>query len=214
MTLSVFFKCFALQVTANLESNDNLQINFTENGECLNIAPLLHLQSGVFLLNDIPTESSVTAQNLLQFGVEDDTAAPLVNIQTLDLSKITENDNFSNNNGVVTFDATNVNLNLEEEIIKPFKCDVCDKRFQKRFLLNKHLKSHGLNLPFSCTKCKKRFADEEFLEKHLQSHSGYRPYLCHLCNNSFSEEGSLKIHLKRYAKLFLLIITLILFLLF
>lgn len=185
-------------------ANENLQLNLTETGECLNITPLLHLQSGVFLLNDIQTDNTFPS-NLLQLDIDcvtEDEVSPLVNIQTLDLSKIGEHQVFSNNAAIVETKPDNVTtpvLNTNaEEIIKPFKCDICEKRFLKRFLLNKHMKTHGLNLPYSCTKCKKGFANEHLFEKHLKSHYGYRPYACHLCNNSFGGEGSLKIHLKRF----------------
>lgn len=184
-----------MQITTDLDQTDSLQLNLTENGsECLNITPLFQqLQSGVFLLNDMPVVETSTAQNLLQYGIEDE--VPLVNIQgldgssVLDLSKIAES-------GLIEFSQPAPIVN-SEELLKPFKCDVCDKRFQKKFVLNKHLKIHGRHLPFACTKCKKGFISEDLLDKHLRSHLGYRPFSCQLCNNSFGEEGSLKIHLKR-----------------
>lgn len=110
----------------------------------------------------------------------------------MNLSKITETEELDS-----MVELKNDDLVVTEDITRPFKCDVCDKRFQKKSVLTKHVKIHGVNLPYSCSKCKKGFVNEDILEKHLRSHLGYRPFSCQLCNNSFGEEGSLKIHLKR-----------------
>lgn len=187
-------------------TSENFQLNITENGECLNITPLLHLQNGVFLLNDIQADNTFASNLLQQLDIDcgtEEEVTPLVNIQTLDLSKIGEHEVFADNGSVIEINQETVttpvlDTSSTEEITKPFKCDICEKRFLKRFLLNKHMKTHGLNLPYSCAKCKKGFANEHLYEKHLKSHLGFRPYACHLCNNSFGEEGSLKIHLKRF----------------
>ena len=57
---------------------------------------------------------------------------------------------------------------------RPFKCDVCDKRFKWKRCLTVQLRTHNRNTPmkqFKCDVCDKRFSWKKSLTRHLRVHS-------------------------------------------
>ena len=49
---------------------------------------------------------------------------------------------------------------------KPFKCEICDKRFPLRVALKRHLKIHTEEsaLNFKCDLCEKKLQEEKLFE--------------------------------------------------
>lgn len=61
---------------------------------------------------------------------------------------------------------------------KPFKCEVCAKRFKRANYLKQHKRVHTNETPFSCKfeKCDKKFKQLGHLKQHIRTHTGEKPY--------------------------------------
>uniref|UniRef100_A0AAY5KTT6 C2H2-type domain-containing protein n=1 Tax=Esox lucius TaxID=8010 RepID=A0AAY5KTT6_ESOLU len=77
-------------------------------------------------------------------------------------------------------------------------CQICDKEFKKRHLLDRHNLSHSDDKPFKCQVCQRAFAQASQLKSHLRVHTGERPFQCQRCDKSFNHNVSLKNHVRRY----------------
>lgn len=78
----------------------------------------------------------------------------------------------------------------------PYRCDLCHKRFSRKYNLLKHLQSHSGDRPFACHLCSKCFKSKQNLEVHYRVHSA-RSMLLHTCNIC-QENFSTKIRLTRH----------------
>ena len=67
-----------------------------------------------------------------------------------------------------------------------YQCDFCEKSFQKKFLLNNHVKSfhQGIN-PFQCQECDKKFVLQYKLNQH-RAIVHENKYTCDICSTKFS----------------------------
>lgn len=82
----------------------------------------------------------------------------------------------------------------------PYKCDICDKSFQKQSSLTRHKYEHTGKRPHHCTECGKSFKHKHHLIEHQRLHSGEKPYQCDKCGKRFSHSGSYSQHMNhRYA---------------
>lgn len=78
---------------------------------------------------------------------------------------------------------------------KPYSCDMCDKSFTFKSVLNKHkLFKHTTNKPFPCPICRKAFKMQRLLNQHLVTHTGQSNFVCEECGRSFSCKNTLKNH--------------------
>ncbi|XP_045771893.1 zinc finger protein 723-like [Maniola jurtina] len=88
---------------------------------------------------------------------------------------------------------------------KTHMCQVCSKRFFKKYHLQVHLRSHTKEKPYSCPECNKCFSSTTILRNHRLIHSDTRDFRCELCDMAFKKPGYLRIHMishtkeKRYA---------------
>jgi len=97
---------------------------------------------------------------------------------------------------------------VEEVANKPSKvkkgkvmhqCPECEKRFLKKGILTKHLKTHSQPRPFACDHedCDKSFVNLKALEKHQKSvHQGedFMLHLCAFCQKGFITRAEMEAH--------------------
>jgi len=80
---------------------------------------------------------------------------------------------------------------------KPYRCEVCDKRFGKLIQMKNHrLIKHENPNAFKCHVCSKTLRKKESLKNHLMTHEEKRvkPFKCQRCQKLFGYEQSLKNH--------------------
>ena len=79
---------------------------------------------------------------------------------------------------------------------KPYKCDICKKRFVHSGDYRRHLRVHTREKPYECCYCFKAFADSSDLKVHIRIHTGEMPYQCPLCFKRFRTSGNLNVHVR------------------
>lgn len=85
---------------------------------------------------------------------------------------------------------------------QPFKCDLCEARFSRRSILQKHVLKHVSpeEKPFKCPECGKGVNTQQHLDQHMGLHN--RPFNCshENCDETFRYEVQLKRHLIRHKR--------------
>ncbi|XP_026313669.1 zinc finger protein 239-like [Hyposmocoma kahamanoa] len=77
---------------------------------------------------------------------------------------------------------------------KPYTCDICNKCFVRKWVLQTHIMVHTGDKPHRCDHCNKSFASKYNFNTHLRIHTGEKPYQCDICNERFVRKGNLKTH--------------------
>ena len=65
--------------------------------------------------------------------------------------------------------------------VKPFACNICEKRFW----YSRDLKRHNLRHKFQCKLCSKTFQEKTALEQHVLELHPTHPYICKQCCSCF-----------------------------
>ncbi|XP_074542186.1 uncharacterized protein LOC141802546 [Halichoeres trimaculatus] len=86
-------------------------------------------------------------------------------------------------------------LNETQKEKKPFCCSSCDKRFDTKAHLTRHMSCHSSEKPFCCSVCGKKFSHKTYLARHIKFHSGEKPYICSICGKGLTTKASLKRHM-------------------
>ena len=81
---------------------------------------------------------------------------------------------------------------------KPYKCELCDKRFTTSSHLSEHMQTHTGAKPFKCELCGKGFAASSYLPAHMRTLTGEKPYRCELCGKGFTQFFNLSTHMRTH----------------
>ncbi|XP_050359874.1 gastrula zinc finger protein XlCGF26.1-like [Nymphalis io] len=108
-----------------------------------------------------------------------------------------------------------------------YKCNVCEKSFERKYMLSMHMKrdhlderdfqcelcsytcftknelkvhmiKHNGERIFECTVCKKSYARKKTLREHMRIHNNDKRYACKSCGQAFVQNCSLKGHIKTH----------------
>ncbi|XP_050312979.1 protein krueppel-like [Anthonomus grandis grandis] len=79
---------------------------------------------------------------------------------------------------------------------KQFTCQVCNRSFGYKHVLQNHERTHTGEKPFECPECHKRFTRDHHLKTHMRLHTGERPYHCEHCDRQFVQVANLRRHLR------------------
>ncbi|XP_026292553.1 zinc finger protein 133 [Frankliniella occidentalis] len=79
-----------------------------------------------------------------------------------------------------------------------FKCDKCNLEFDIFVDFKRHLSTHQGEKPFTCNVCEKAFASKSILNVHSRIHNGTKPYRCDICGQAFTQKQSLDYHMRRH----------------
>lgn len=90
------------------------------------------------------------------------------------------------------------NQDKPNERLKPFRCDECNKSFEKEIKLQKHIRIHerakeqqDVNFKrFLCHICSKTFRQNTGLMFHMRTHTGYKPHVCKYCGRGFTSNSN------------------------
>ena len=88
-------------------------------------------------------------------------------------------------------------LKMEKKSGKKFKCDFCEKFYNRSGILKQHIKTiHEGQRNYKCNSCKKCFTLHGNLKRHIKAIHEDQNYKCDSCGKSFTESGTLKSHIK------------------
>lgn len=82
----------------------------------------------------------------------------------------------------------------DPELLKPFKCGWCPKRYVHSESLWNHVKNHPNLRRHICSFCGKGFKEKGHLETHEQIHTNRRNFRCELCDKGFNTPKNLRTH--------------------
>ncbi|XP_076333366.1 uncharacterized protein LOC143237719 [Tachypleus tridentatus] len=76
-----------------------------------------------------------------------------------------------------------------------YRCDECNKMFNKQSSLTRHKYEHSGLRPYQCDECSRAFKHKHHLTEHKRLHSGEKPFQCRKCLKRFSHSGSYSQHM-------------------
>jgi uncharacterized Zn-finger protein len=81
---------------------------------------------------------------------------------------------------------------------RPFKCDQCYKSFKRKQDLTLHLRKHSGKGLFECQYCEMKFIRKDYYHDHQRTHTEELPFECNICQKKFAVKSNLSKHYKRH----------------
>ncbi|XP_053623297.1 gastrula zinc finger protein XlCGF57.1-like [Plodia interpunctella] len=79
--------------------------------------------------------------------------------------------------------------------MKPFQCELCDYRCNRKPNLLNHMRTHTGVKPFKCNVCEHRFTAKRSLSNHIITHTGEKPFQCDICDFRCNRKSNLSTHI-------------------
>ena len=80
--------------------------------------------------------------------------------------------------------------------IKEHQCEVCQKKFSRKYNFNQHMLTHTKLKAYECDICKKKFSLKSNLVRHFRIHLGEKPYGCSECGKWYTHPFSRDHHIR------------------
>lgn len=74
-----------------------------------------------------------------------------------------------------------------------YQCDTCGKRFNKKYNLSRHLKTHSTNDVYRCTQCNRYFQKEDEMRTHMDN--AHPRLICDICRVAITRKGDMDTHI-------------------
>lgn len=75
-----------------------------------------------------------------------------------------------------------------------FTCDLCQRKFRRKFDLNNHMLCHTQIRKYHCDHCTQTFLTRRGLRNHIGLHTNERQFICGICPLRFLHSSSATIH--------------------
>jgi len=84
--------------------------------------------------------------------------------------------------------------------IKPYRCEICQRKFTQLSHLQQHIRTHTGDKPYKCRHpgCNKAFSQLSNLQSHSRCHQTDKPYKCNSCYKCFVDEAALLDHIPKH----------------
>ena len=152
--------------------------------ECEPDDSLLPVIVNVFSLHDIGVVLETHVNNPLQIVDQSSSARGLIPIPVVDSVVV----------NYTSAKATQENCSISQTADKKFACTYCWRKFDYKFLLETHVRTHTGEKPFSCHYCDYSSTQKQNLNRHLRKHTGEKPHVCDVCGKMFRQKSHLKDH--------------------
>ena len=79
--------------------------------------------------------------------------------------------------------------------VRSYECKVCSKAFNQKAHLNTHMLIHTGEKEHICDVCSKQFNQRCHLKRHMVVHTGAKPHKCSICDKQFAQKYNLTVHM-------------------
>ena len=83
-------------------------------------------------------------------------------------------------------------IDVKKYATRPFKCNICNRAFTKKYYLSGHIWLHTESKSYRCSECPKVFMHKSSMVAHENTH--YGGFKCSLCDRRCSSKSELKRH--------------------
>ncbi|KAJ8682275.1 hypothetical protein QAD02_018067 [Eretmocerus hayati] len=81
-----------------------------------------------------------------------------------------------------------------------YVCNICNKSYAFKCLLERHLPRHSNEKTVPCEICGTKFKSKYDVQGHMRVHMERKTFSCEICGNRFNRRDSLKVHMKSHTE--------------